>query len=92
MTFTNFAQAAAAAALACAVAFPVASQAQAPSASDFPSRPVRFVVPYSPGGLPDTVARIISQRLQEGLGQPVVVENKPGGSGAAAAGACSSGW
>ena len=85
MTFKNFAQAAAAAALACAAAFPAASQAQAPSPSDFPSRPVRFVVPYSPGGLPDTVARIISQRLQEGLGQPVIVENKPGGSGAAAA-------
>ena len=84
MTFKHFLQASTAAALACAAALlPTAGQAQAPT--DFPSRPVRFIVPYSPGGLPDTVARIISQRLQEGLGQSVVVENKPGGSGAAAA-------
>lgn len=55
-------------------------------AQDFPSKPIRLVVPYSPGGLPDTVARIVSQRLSEGLGQAVVVENKPGGSGAVAAG------
>ncbi len=62
------------------MAIPMASPAQ-----EFPSKPIRLVVPYSPGGLPDTVARIISQRLSEGLGQPVVVENKPGGSGAVAA-------
>jgi tripartite-type tricarboxylate transporter receptor subunit TctC len=68
--------------MACAtLASPLASHAQ-----DFPSKPVRLIVPYSPGGLPDTVARIVSQRLQEGLGQAVVVENKPGGSGAVAAG------
>jgi tripartite-type tricarboxylate transporter receptor subunit TctC len=53
---------------------------------DFPSKPIRLVVPYSAGGLPDTVARIVSQRLSEGLGQSVVVDNKPGGSGAVAAG------
>ncbi|RYX94697.1 MAG: tripartite tricarboxylate transporter substrate binding protein [Comamonadaceae bacterium] len=58
---------------------------QAVQAQEFPSKPVRLVVPYSPGGLPDTVARIVSQRLSEGLGQPVVVDNKPGGSGAVAA-------
>ena len=55
-------------------------------AQDFPSKPIRLVVPYSPGGLPDTVARILSQRLSEGIGQAVVVENKAGGSGAVAAG------
>lgn len=54
-------------------------------AQNFPLKPIRLVVPYSPGGLPDTVARIVSQRLQEGLGQPVVVENRPGGSGTVAA-------
>ena len=53
----------------------------------FPTGPIKIVVPYVPGGLPDTVARILSQRLQTSLGQPVVVENKPGASGAVAAAA-----
>lgn len=56
-------------------------------AQPFPSRPIKLVVPYSPGGLPDTVARVLAQRLQDTLGQPVVVENKTGGSGAVAAAA-----
>ena len=57
------------------------------TAQAFPAKPVKFVVPYSPGGLPDTVARVLSQRLQEALGQPVVIENKPGANGAVAAAA-----
>ena len=63
-----------------AVAIAGTSQAQ-----PYPSKPIKLVVPYSPGGLPDTVARVLSQRLQEALGQPVVVENKPGAGGAVAA-------
>lgn len=55
--------------------------------STFPTGPVKLVVPYVPGGLPDAVARIIAQRMQATLGQPVVVENKPGASGAVAAAA-----
>lgn len=51
----------------------------------FPSRPIKLVVPYSPGGLPDTVARILSRPLGEALGQSVFVENKPGAGGAGAA-------
>jgi tripartite-type tricarboxylate transporter receptor subunit TctC len=43
------------------------------------------VVPYAPGGLPDTVARVVGQKLSEKWGQPVVVENKPGGNGVVAA-------
>jgi tripartite-type tricarboxylate transporter receptor subunit TctC len=54
-------------------------------AQAYPAKQVRLVVPYAPGGLPDTVARMLSQRLQEALGQSVVVDNRPGGNGAVAA-------
>lgn len=59
--------------------------APAAQADVFPSRAVKLVVPYSPGGLPDTVARILSRPLGEALGQSVFVENKPGAGGAGAA-------
>ena len=58
----------------CLVAGTVAAQA-------FPTRTVTLVVPYAPGGLPDTVARVVGQKLSDKWGQPVVVENKPGGNG-----------
>lgn len=48
--------------------------------SDFPTKPVRIIVPYQPGGSTDAMARMIGQKLSERLGQPVVVENKPGAS------------
>jgi tripartite-type tricarboxylate transporter receptor subunit TctC len=54
-------------------------------AQAYPARPIKLIVPFSPGGLPDTVARILSTRLQDSMGQPVYVENKPGGSGSIAA-------
>lgn len=63
------------------LALPLVAHAQA----GYPNRPIKFVVPYSPGGLPDTVARIFAQRLQERLGQSVVVDNKPGANGVVAA-------
>ena len=50
-------------------------------AQTYPSKPVKFIVPYAPGGLPDTVARWVAQRLTERMGQSVVVDNKPGGNG-----------
>lgn len=49
-------------------------------AQEFPNKPIRIVVPYSPGGGTDAVARMMAQRLSITLGQSVVVENKPGAS------------
>jgi len=48
------------------------------SAADYPTRPIRWVVGYPPGGATDIIARLIGQRLSERLGQPFVIENKPG--------------
>lgn len=47
----------------------------------YPSQTVKMMVPNPAGGLPDTVARIVGKRLQERLGQPVVIENRPGANG-----------
>ena len=51
----------------------------------YPNKPIKFIVPYSPGGLPDTVARVFAQRLGERVGQSVVIDNKPGANGVVAA-------
>ena len=51
------------------------------AAGPYPVRPVRVIVPYSPGGSSDTVARIVSTRLSETMGQQFVVDNRPGAAG-----------
>lgn len=51
------------------------------SAADYPSRPIRFVVGFLPGGPSDTIARVVGGKLSEGLGQSVVVDNRAGAGG-----------
>jgi tripartite-type tricarboxylate transporter receptor subunit TctC len=64
-------------ALAAALACAGAAQAQ----SDFPNKPVRMIVPYAAGGLPDTMSRVVAARMAESMGQQVVVENRPSAGG-----------
>jgi tripartite-type tricarboxylate transporter receptor subunit TctC len=65
-------------AVAVALAMGIASSA---AAQDYPQRTIRIVVPFGPGGGSDIVARILGQSMQERLGQPVVIENRPGAGG-----------
>ena len=63
------------------------SRAQSPSAAPdasattFPAKPLRFVVPYPPGGPLDVMARVLAEKVKASVGQPIVVENKPGAGG-----------
>ena len=52
--------------------------ASAALAQQYPSRPIHWVVPYTPGGITDSVTRIVTNKLEAALGQPIVIENKPG--------------
>ena len=70
-----------AAALASAVALAGAALDSAVAQTDYPNKPIRIVVGFGAGGPSDTVSRVFGQRISEILGQPVVVENRPGAGG-----------
>ena len=57
------------------------TSAPAAQAQTYPERPITFIVPFAPGGLTDVPARLAAALMQEKIGQTIVVENKPGGSG-----------
>ena len=61
------------AALAASAALPAATQY-----SSYPTRPIKWIVPYTPGGITDSVTRLVTQKLEAALGHPIVIENKPG--------------
>jgi tripartite-type tricarboxylate transporter receptor subunit TctC len=65
----------------CAVALGAAAMAVPAAAQNYPARPIKVIVPFTPGTGMDTIARTVGPKLTERLGQPVVVENKPGASG-----------
>jgi tripartite-type tricarboxylate transporter receptor subunit TctC len=67
-----------------AIAFASLALAPAWAQAPFPSRPIRVIVPFGPGGVADLTVRAVGQKLGEQLGQPVVVENRPGAGGAGA--------
>ena len=72
--------------IAAAIAAPLATPALLRAQEAFPTRPLRMLVPYSPGGQSDTVARLVAPKMAEFLGQNIVVENRTGAGGSIAAG------
>ena len=66
--------------IALALSLGAAAEAQAQSTA-YPNKPVKIIVPYAPGGATDIVARIVGEQMRQSLGQPFVVENKPGANG-----------
>ena len=61
-----------------AAAVAIGCPASVAQAAPYPAKPIRVVVPLAPAGTTDIVARIVAQKLTEGLGQPVIIDNRPG--------------
>ncbi|MGN6661723.1 MAG: Bug family tripartite tricarboxylate transporter substrate binding protein [Achromobacter mucicolens] len=72
-------------AYACAGLVAMAASAGAGAAENWPTKPIRMVIPFSAGGNTDVVARLIAPHIEKAVGQPVVVENRPGAAGNIAA-------
>jgi tripartite-type tricarboxylate transporter receptor subunit TctC len=70
------------------LAFPLAFAAEA---QDYPTKPIRVLVPYAPGGVVDTTTRIVTNKISERLGWQFVVDNRPGGNGFIAVGIAAKG-
>jgi tripartite-type tricarboxylate transporter receptor subunit TctC len=68
-----------AAALSLLAATLVSVQLPVHAQNNYPSQPIRIVVPYAPGGFNDTIARVVGKKLQDAWGQPAIIDNRPGG-------------
>jgi tripartite-type tricarboxylate transporter receptor subunit TctC len=72
-------------ALGAALALPTSLRATAQTAAAWPNKPIRYIVPFAPGGTTDILARVVGEKLALALGQPLIIENKPGQGGSAGA-------